>query len=195
MYVGRCRAYNVQHLRKTRWSLSSMVPEVSLAEARISCISFDPCDVPVHPGVYAWVTGQATPFTPRHHSWNANIVVVHVSCSQKRDTKTHNEVSRSYLFINSCKHTFIHSFFWRMFIGKIARKCLNNWYWNNGFSYLLATEVHKSKFSFINVELFASLAPLRGRIMNYTVATQEKRGRIWIDITLQKPVMLFQREN
>jgi hypothetical protein len=176
MYVGRCGIHNVKYLRETRWSLCSTASHVSLAEARVSCISFDPCDVSVHPVLHAWVIGQATPFPPRHHSWNANIVVGYVSCFHKRGSKNHNEISRSYSFNNSCKHTFTHTLIGESLCEKQPDFFLNNWYWSNELSSLLAMKVCNSTFAFINVEWFVSVAPLCDRIMNYTIARQENVG-------------------
>lgn len=92
--------------------------------------------------------------------------------------RTPKPIMRYHALIYSWIHASIHSFilFWWMIIGKIARICLNNLYWNNDLSYLLATKVYKPIFSFINVELFASVAPLCNHIMNYTVATQRNGG-------------------
>lgn len=45
--------------------------DISFAEARVFRFSFDPRDVPVHPGVHAWVIWLGAPFAPRHHPCNS----------------------------------------------------------------------------------------------------------------------------
>ena len=97
MLVGLQAARDVQQFNVTRWKLRGAAPQVSFAVTGVFRISFDPCEVPVHPRVNARAIPPAASFAPRHHPCNTHSIVIFLfDCIPTNNDHTSKSVIHSF---------------------------------------------------------------------------------------------------